>query len=310
MKESMKTFAAAAALSLIGTVTMAEELRIGTASLGGAFYPMGQSISNVVNKYAGDGISMVPIVTGGSVQNPNLISSGEVEIAITNNNLAVLARKGVGPYSSAGPIDIGAVAALHPSVLHMMVLADSDIQTLEDLKGKRVAVGPAGGGTLGFVNFLFPLHDMTVEDITPSFVSYSDGFSQLTDGTVDATLALSGFPAGAVMQATAGADLRFISFSEGMLDKALEANSAFVAVEVPAEVYGTAEAGTVIGVNNMLIAPNDLDAATVQAVTAAIFDNLEELRAENANARQIDPAMSLNLAIPLHAGAQAYFDSQ
>ncbi|WP_298820298.1 TAXI family TRAP transporter solute-binding subunit [uncultured Roseibium sp.] len=310
MIKSLKTVAAAAAVSLIGSASVAEELRIGTASLGGAFYPMGQAISNVVNKHAGEGISMVPIVTGGSVQNPNLIASGEVEIAITNNNLAVLATKGAGPYKAAGPIDIGAVAALHPSVLHMMVLADSDIQTLEDLKGKRVAVGPAGGGTLGFVNFLFPLHGMSIDDITPSFVSYSDGFSQLTDGTVDATLALSGFPAGAVMQATAGADLRFISFSEGMLDKALEANGAFVEVEVPTDVYGTAEPGTVIGVNNMLIAPNDMDAATVQAVTSAIFENLDELKAENANARQIDPAMSLNLAIPLHPGAKAYFESK
>jgi TRAP transporter TAXI family solute receptor len=310
MSNVIKSFAGAAVLALATTASTAEELRIGTASLGGAFYPMGQSISNVVNAHAGDGISMVPIVTGGSVQNPNLIASGEVEIAITNNNLAVLATKGIGPYSSTGPIDIGAVAALHPSVLHMMVLADSDIMTIEDLRGKSVAVGPAGGGTLGFVNFLFPLHDMSIEDITPSFVSYSDGFSQLTDGTVDATLALSGFPSGAVMQATAGAELRYISFSEGMLEAALEANSAFVEVEVPADIYNTAEAGRVIGVNNMLVAPNSLDAATVQAVTIAIFENLEELQAENANARQIDPAMSLNLAIPLHAGAQAYFDGQ
>ncbi|QEE37229.1 TAXI family TRAP transporter solute-binding subunit [Octadecabacter sp. SW4] len=297
-------------LAVLGVAASAEELRIGTASLGGAFYPMGQSIANIVNKYAGDDISMVPIVTGGSVQNPNLIASGEVEIAITNNNLAVLATRGAGPYSAAGPIDIGAVAALHPSVLHMVVLADSDIRSIEDLRGKSVAVGPAGGGTLGFVNFLFPLHGMTIDDITPSFVSYSDGFSQLTDGTVDAALALSGYPAGAVMQASAGADLRFISFSEGMLDAALEANDAYLAVDLGADVYGMEEGGTLIGVNNMLVAPNSLDAATVQAVTAAIFDNLEEFQAENAYARQIDPAMTQQLSIPLHAGAQAYFDAQ
>lgn len=310
MFNSFKNVIGAIMLAVLGAAASAEELRIGTASLGGAFYPMGQSIANIVNKYAGDDISMVPIVTGGSVQNPNLIASGEVEIAITNNNLAVLATRGAGPYSAAGPIDIGAVAALHPSVLHMVVLADSDIRTIEDLRGKSVAVGPAGGGTLGFVNFLFPLHGMTIDDITPSFVSYSDGFSQLTDGTVDAALALSGYPAGAVMQAAAGADLRFISFSEGMLDTALEANDAYVAVELGADVYGMEEGGTLIGVNNMLVAPNSLDAATVQAVTAAIFDNLEEFQAENAYARQIDPAMTQQLAIPLHAGAQAYFDAQ
>ncbi|PYG27210.1 TAXI family TRAP transporter solute-binding subunit [Pelagimonas varians] len=308
MHMNVKGLIAATVLTFAGGAVAAEELRIGTASLGGAFYPMGQSISNVVNKYAGNDITMVPIVTGGSVQNPNLIAQGEAEIAITNNNLATLALAGKGPYKAAGPIEMSAVAALHPSVLHMMVLADSDIQTFEDLKGKRVAVGPAGGGTLGFVNFLMPLHGMNIEDLTPSFVSYADGFSQLTDGTVDAALALSGYPAGAVMQATVGAELRFIDFSEGMLEKALETNSAFSGVDIATDVYGTAEAGKVIGVSNMLVAPNSLDADTVERITAAIFDNLAELQAENANARQIDPAMSQQLAIPLHPGAQAYFN--
>ncbi|WP_306146264.1 TAXI family TRAP transporter solute-binding subunit [Roseibium sp. MMSF_3412] len=307
MFDMIKSAGLACGLLFSVSMAQAEELRIGTASLGGAFYPMGQSISNLVNKYAGGDITMVPVVTGGSVQNPRLIDSGEVEIAITNNNLAVLAVNGKGPYKT-GAIEMSAVAALHPSVLHMIVLEGSDIQTIEDIKGKRVAVGPAGGGTLGFMNFLLPLHGMSMDDITPSFLSYSDGFSQLSDGNVDAAFALSGYPAGAVMQAAAGNKLRFISFSDGILDKALEKNGAFKAVEIPADVYGTAEPGTVIGVNNMLIVPNTLSADVVEKVVSSVFDNLEEFQAENANAKQIDPANSLNLAIPLHEGAARYFN--
>lgn len=307
MFDVIKSAGLACGLLFSVSMAQAEELRIGTASLGGAFYPMGQSISNLVNKYAGGDITMVPVVTGGSVQNPRLIDSGEVEIAITNNNLAVLAVNGKGPYKS-GAIEMSAVAALHPSVLHMIVLEGSDIQTIEDIKGKRVAVGPAGGGTLGFMNFLLPLHGMSMDDITPSFLSYSDGFSQLSDGNVDAAFALSGYPAGAVMQAAAGNKLRFISFSDGILDKALEKNGAFKAVEIPADVYGTAEPGTVIGVNNMLIVPNTLSADVVEKIVSSVFDNLEEFQAENANAKQIDPANSLKLAIPLHEGAARYFN--
>lgn len=307
MFDVIKSAGLACGLLFSVSMAQAEELRIGTASLGGAFYPMGQSISNLVNKYAGGDITMVPVVTGGSVQNPRLIDSGEVEIAITNNNLAVLAVNGKGPYKS-GAIEMSAVAALHPSVLHMIVLEGSDIRTIEDIKGKRVAVGPAGGGTLGFMNFLLPLHGMSMDDITPSFLSYSDGFSQLSDGNVDAAFALSGYPAGAVMQAAAGNKLRFISFSDGILDKALEKNGAFEAVEIPADVYGTAEPGTVIGVNNMLIVPNTLSADVVEKIVSSVFDNLEEFQAENANAKQIDPANTLKLAIPLHEGAARYFN--
>lgn len=288
------------------TAASAEELRIGTASIGGAFYPIGQGISNLVNAHAGGGMTMVPVVTGGSVQNPRLIGSGEVDIAITNNNLAVLAKAGKGPYNG-DPIDIAAVAPLHPSVLHMIVLDGSDIQTFEDLKGKRVAVGPAGGGTLGMLRFLLPLHGMSPDDFTPSFLSYADGFSQLSDGNVDAALALSGYPAAAAMQAAAGAKLRHIAFSEGKLEEAVGKNPAFRSVEIPADVYGTDAPGTVLGVNNMLIVPADMDADKVEAIARAVFDNLEDFKAENANARQINPDDYKTIAIPLHEGAERYF---
>lgn len=287
--------------------SIAEEMRIGTASIGGAFYPIGQGISNLVNKYAGGDLSMVPVVTGGSVQNPRLVGSGEVEIAITNNNLAVLATKGKGPYKE-GAIDLKAVAALHPSVLHMVVLEDSDIKTFADIKGRKVAIGPAGGGTLGFMRFLLPLHDMSLDDITASFLSYGDGFSQLADGNVDAAFALSGYPAAAVMQVSATKKLRFIKFDPSMLAAAVKKNPAFAEVEIPADVYDTKEAPVVIGVNNMLVVKSEMDADKVFAITKAIFDHLDEFKAENANARQIMPEHSRTLRIPLHEGAARYFN--
>ncbi|HWR12405.1 MAG TPA: hypothetical protein VN445_11315 [Rectinemataceae bacterium] len=87
------------------------ELLMGTASMGGAFYPLGQGIANLVSKYSG-GYAMVPVVTGGAVENPRLIAC---------------------------------LASLYPSVLHMAVPANSPIKSFGDLNGKRVAVGPAGG---------------------------------------------------------------------------------------------------------------------------------------------------------------------
>ena len=253
MRKAILSICFAVALAAKAMSAAAEELRIGTATSVAHFTPSAQGISNLVNKYAGGDITMVPVVTGGSVQNPRPIGTGEVDIAITNNNLAVLATKGVGPYKS-GAIDVKAIAALHPSVLHMIVLDGSDI------KGKRVAVGPAGGGTLGFLNFLLPIHSLTLDDFTPSFLSYADGFSQLSDGNVDAAFALSGYPASAVMQAGAGQKLRFIEFAPGKLDEALGKNAAFKVLEIPADVCGTDAAGTVIGVNNILIALTDMDA--------------------------------------------------
>ena len=157
-----------------------EELRVGTASLGGAYYPMGQAISNMVIEHA-DGYTMLPVVTGGGAENPRLVDAGEVEFAIAPASLGYLAHQGAGPYPDALPI--AAVGTLHSSILHMVTLPGSGITSIEDLEGRRVAVGPAGGGTISLMRNLFAIHDMAMEDITPSFLSYADGFSQLADGS-------------------------------------------------------------------------------------------------------------------------------
>lgn len=305
-----KNLARAATISIaavMATSAFAQELRIGTASQGGAFYPVGQAISSLVGSHA-NGLTMVPVVTQGSVQNPRLVNSGEVDIAITNNNLSVLANKGVGPYSKSGAMNLRAIGSLHFSVLHMMTLDGSDINSVADLKGKRVAVGPAGGGTIPFMRQVLDLAGLTMDDITPSFLSYADGFSQLADGNLDAAFALSGYPAGAVMQAQANKKLKYITLSDEDITTALGKYPNYNKVVIPADVYNTDADGALLGVNNMLIVDASMSDDVANAITAAIYDNMDEFRAENAHARQIDPALSLALKIPLHPGAAAYFN--
>lgn len=303
--KTLRSIVAALAVSFAVPVG-AEELRIGTASQGGAFYPVGQAISSLVGKYADD-LTMVPVVTQGSVQNPRLVNSGEVDIAITNNNLSVLANKGVGPYSKGGAMELRAIGSLHFSVLHMMTLDGSDINSIADLKGKRVAVGPAGGGTIPFLGQVLGLEGLSMDDITPSFLSYGDGFSQLADGNVDAAFALSGYPAGAVMQAQANKKLKYIPLTDAQMATALESYPNYNQVTVAADVYNTDTDGQMLGVNNMLIVDAGMSDEKAFAITKAIYENLEEFRAENAHARQIEPERSLELKIPLHPGAEAYF---
>ena len=289
----------------MGSQSYAEELRIGTASQGGAFYPVGQAVSTLVNKHA-DGLEMVPVVTQGSVQNPKLVNTGEVDIAITNNNLAVFANKGIVAYKKDGAMDLRGIGALHFSVLHMITLADSEINSISDLKGKKVAIGPAGGGTIPFTRQVLELHGLSIDDITPSFLSYADGFSQLSDGNVDAAFALSGYPAGAVMQAQANTKLKYIPLSDEVMTEALAKYPNYNNVVIPADVYNTDAEGSLLGVNNMLIVDASMDDETAFQITKAIYENMDAFRAENAHARQIEPERSLQLKIPLHPGAERY----
>jgi TRAP transporter TAXI family solute receptor len=299
-------FLAVAAMALVSGTASAQDLRIGTASLGGAYYPMGQALSNMVDKHA-EGYSMVPIVTGGGAENPRLIEAGEIDLGIAPASLSFLAVAGKGPYKE--PLNIKAMGQLHSSVLHMVTLPGNDISTIADLKGKRVAVGPAGGGTLSIMRNLLSLYDMTLEDITPSFLSYGDGFSQLSDGNVDAAFALAGFPTSAVMQAGATKELSFIELTDERMTELTTKFPYYSTVTLPADVYDTADDVVVIGSANMLIASGDMDDARATTLLEAIYGNLDDLISDNALAAQIVPKASLDLPIPLHPAAQAYFEA-
>jgi len=282
-----------------------QELHLATASLGGAFYPVGQTISNLVTKYA-DGISMLPVVSAGAIQNPRLVHSGEVDVGMTNGNMAWLAVNASGPYAEA--LNLKALGVIHASILHMVTLEGSSMQSFEDLRGKRVAVGPAGGGTYGFLIRLLEVHGMTIDDITPSYLSYTDGFAQLGDRNVDAAFALAGFPTAAVMQTLATQKLSFIELSAEKLATMLELYPYFTTRSLPGDIYRQEADITVIGVNNMLIVNSDMDEEQVFQIAQAIYGHMEEFKNNNAIARQIDWQESMRLPIALHPGAARYFE--
>ena len=67
-------------------------------------------------------------------------------------------------------MNLRAIGSLHFSILHLITLDGSDIDSIADLKGRRIAVGPAGGGTLPFLRQVLGLESMTMDDITPGFL--------------------------------------------------------------------------------------------------------------------------------------------
>ena len=284
-----------------------QEYRLGTAALGGAYYPLGQGLASLVTRHA-EGISMVPIVTRGALENPRLVSGGELEMALTNADLAYYAHRGEGPYEA--PLDILAAGALHPSILHLIARAGGSVSNFADLRGKRVAIGPAGGPTVTLTRLLLEAHGMSLDDIVPSFLSYSDGFTQLGDANVDAAFALAGFPTAAVMQTRVTRELAFIHVDPTVIARLLARNPYYYQVDLPAQVYDTETGSAVLSIPNILIVRGSESDDTVFKVVESIYDHIAELRESIAIAEQIDVAKSVNLPIPLHPGAARYFADQ
>ncbi len=109
------------------------------------------------------------------------------------------------------------------------------------------------------------------------------------------------------MQAQANKKLKYIPITDEQLAEALATYPNYNKVVVPKATYGTDQDGIVLGVNNMLIVDAGMSDDVAFKITQAIYDHLDEFRAENAYAKQIIPEASLELKIPLHPGAAKYF---
>ena len=123
---------------------------IGTGGVTGVYYPTGGAISRMVNaKYDEYGIKATVESTGGSVFNINAVMSGDLDFGIAQSDRQFQAYNGLAEWKDAGPQkDLRAVFSIHPEAVTLVASVDSGIQSVADLKGKRVNLGNPGSGNL------------------------------------------------------------------------------------------------------------------------------------------------------------------
>lgn len=282
-----------------------QQLTVGTASAGGAFYVVGTGVAEVITSHVGP-LNVTAEITGGSVQNPILVGTGEADMAISNADHVLNAVKGINQYDKK--YDLTAIGSLHSSILHIVTLEKTGIKSISDLKGKKVAVGPAGGGSIPMIEAILEVYGMSMDDILPSYLSYDDGISQLKDGQVDCALAAAGYPASSVLSLGATDKVVMISVTAEDMQKVSAKNPYYSMEVVSKDVYGTDEDVTVLCVRNLLYCSPELSVETVYGITQAVYGNLEELKTYHNALRPVSlEAVTDTSTVPLHPGAEQYF---
>lgn len=293
-----------AALTVAPLPAAAQQLNIATASVGGAFYPIGVGIAEIVSSRV-PGVFMTAEVTQGAVENPRLVGTGLADLGITNANTAYFAFHGSEPYQRA--YDIRALGLLHSSILHVVTLQSSPIETIRDMRGRRVAVGPPGGGSIPALEALFDVHGVSFDEIQPSYLSYNDGMQALRDRTVDVALALAGFPVSSVLETESSVDVRFVRADESLWDELTAKYPYFQPLRVPDGTYRADTSAPVLAVPNLLVVPASMDEELVYQIARAIYENLDELAGYHDALTHVTVENSARTPIPLHPGSERYF---
>src|SRR2546428_12025622 len=118
-------------------------LNIVTGGTGGVYIVLGAGLADLLSKKMK--IAASAQQTTASVDNMKFIGQGKADLAFTLADTAFDAVKGNAPFTEK--VDAQALAVLYGNYTHIVVKADSGINSVADLKGKRVSVGAAGSGT-------------------------------------------------------------------------------------------------------------------------------------------------------------------
>ncbi|MBP2280407.1 TRAP transporter TAXI family solute receptor [Psychrobacter sp. PL19] len=306
--ESSDDSAATDAAILAADKLETEFVTIATGGASGPYNIIGTSLAEIYVKTFG--VNSKTQTTGASVENVNLLTLGKVDMVLALSDVVTDAVEGSNNFDA--PItNIQQIAVLYPNVIQLVATQDSGIKNIEDLKGKRIAVGDQGSGTEVNARTLLEGFGLTYDDVEVDYLGFADAADAMKAGKIEAAFFSSGLPNSSLLELEQGLDLQLVTINQDTLGKLIESKPYFKTFEIPVGTYGNDTAIPTAAVMNALLVRSDMSEDDVYKLTKALFNNLEGLR----NAHQAAADISLDTAqqgmvAPIHPGAKKYYDEQ
>lgn len=288
-------------------------ITIGTGGVTGVYYPAGGAICRLVNRGRKEhGIRCSVESTGGSVYNLNALRSGELEIAVAQSDWQYHSYMGTGPFKDLGPDKkLRSLFSLHSEPFTVIVRADSGIEKLDDLKGKRVNVGNQGSGQRATMEAIMEAKGWTMADFKAATeLRASEQAQALCDGKIDVMIYAAGHPNGAVQEVTTTCNAKILAVADKDIDKLINQFPFYSYTIIPGGMYsGNDKDIKTFGVKATFVSTEDVDEDVIYQVVKAVFENFENFKTLHPVFSILEPKDLIkdgNTA-PLHNGAIKYF---
>lgn len=329
MKFSGKFFAAAlTALLLSGSVVQAQDMiffRIGTGSAGGAYFPIGGLIANAISsppgsRTDGKGTCGVPNLvaiaqsTNASAHNVTAINAGQMEAGLTGGQTLFYAYHGEAKFEGKQKPKLRVIANLYPEDLHLILPKGKTIDSLADLKGKRVGIAQAGSGTQIAVELILAAHGINRDNIDEAELNNSQSAERIADGQLDAYFYAAGTPVAAMIQLDNTKGMDMYSFTDNEVKMANQAVPFYTPSTINAGTYaGVGYDVNTVAVNGILATSSDQPEDLIYEITKALWCKTTRTLLDNGHAKGkvilLETALKgiAALNVPLHPGAEKYY---
>ncbi|HZH53647.1 MAG TPA: TAXI family TRAP transporter solute-binding subunit [Microvirga sp.] len=304
---------AATALALAGAGLPAQAqdfINILTGGTSGVYYPLGVALSKVfTEKMQGSRPSVQ--ATKASVENLTLLQQGKGEIGFTLGDSLAMGWAGDEEAGFRSKLDkLRGITAIYPNYIQIVASKESGIKTLADLKGKRLSVGAPKSGTELNARAILQGAGLTYKDLGKvEYLPFGESVELMKNRQLDATLQSAGLGVSSIRDLATSVPIVVVEIPADIVQKV---GTPYISATIPAGTYeGQTAAVPTAAVVNYLVTHSGVKDETVYQMTKSIFESLPELAAAHAAARDIKLENALSgMPIPVHPGAQRYFDEK
>jgi TRAP transporter TAXI family solute receptor len=310
----MRLWVLALALASLITPAAAQEkinLSIATGGTGGVYYPLGGGMANVLSKYV-PGMQATAEVTGGSVDNLRLIGTGKPYIALAMADASQDAYRGEDKFKGS-KVPLRTLMVLYPNRMHVVTVEGTGINTMKDLKSKRVSTGSPGSATEVMAFRVIEAAGLDKDrDMRRERLGVAESVNAVKDRKIDAFFWVGGLPTAAVtdLAATPGVKIKLVDHADLVPAMNKKYGNLYVEDVIPRATYaGMAQDNRQATVWNILVAHENLSEQAAYNIVKTIFDKREELinvHKEAANFK-LETQKQATTPIPYHPGAVKYF---
>jgi uncharacterized protein len=288
-------------------------ITIGTGGVTGVYYPAGGAICRLVNRGRKEhGIRCTVESTDGSISNLEALRKHELELGVVQSDMLYHAYAGNEVFTSVGADKkLRVLFSLHSEPFTIVSRKDAKIFTLDDLKGKRVSLGPKGSGMRVTMEDLVERKGWNTRTFSSVVdVKASDLTQALCGNKIDAMVYAAGHPNGAIEQVTSACPTRLVDVTGPVIDKLLAEHPFYSRAVIPGGMYaGNSKETKTFGVKAVLVASSDLADDVVYEIVKAVFDNLDNFKTLHPVFATLDArhmVVDTDVA-PLHPGALKYY---
>ena len=298
----------ALSIAAVPSASAIEFISFGTGSPAGTYYFLGAGFASMINNHVPD-VRVAAESTAASNENARLMIRGEMEMGLAcMGTLNGIKEQGL-------DVDkIRLIAVGHTSDVHWIVRQESEIKEIADFSDKVIGVGPAGSATLNVVSkkHLKNGWNLSFEDFSPKYISFSEVTRGIRDETIDAGLIFAGAPLASVMELARDIPIRILDIKPDMLKGLRARYSNVVPLTIPAGTYnGIDQDIHTYCLPQMWICRTDLSEELVYNILKAVYDHPEDRDAIHPMAKMYTPKNAFRgspgVPVGYHPGAVKYY---